>query len=129
MRSPFGWIRNTKVKETEPRSDTSTSGGSGSLAKSKSNLPYDINSTSSSRGKERDDASWMYGNNDDEPGEDEDEDTRWSREMRNEFKAQDETLDEISGIMSNLKMQSNMMNDELERQKSSLDAVDEKVER
>lgn len=100
MRRPFGWIRGTKVKETEPTYTSSNSDNSSkrsqALYKVRSN-----NNSSSNLGSSHYDDDFRNGE-DDIDGDD--EDSQWRREVQNEFKQQDETLDEISGIMSNLKM-------------------------
>lgn len=115
MRSPFGWIRNPKIKESEPRhdDDVGSVGGSGELAKGKSR-DADGSTGSSNRGSHRRQGSgggsrrsgngnWVYDEDEDDE-DDDDPDKAFVNEMRKDFKAQDDALDEISGIMGNLKM-------------------------
>lgn len=144
MRSPFGWLTGGKIKEKEPKAaaeaeeigtkskskaedDTEAEGMRGRLRGQASGGA----SSSSSGRRAGGNSNWVYDQDgdDDEDEDGDDPDKAWVAEMRKDFKAQDDTLDEISGIMGNLKMQGNLMSEELERQKSVLDTLDTKVEK
>lgn len=126
MRKPFGWLRGTKVKEDAPKYTTKSEEKilEEKEIADKRRTKYKAESLGRSRNSEN--GNWVYDT--DEVGEDEDETDAWRREVERDFKAQDETLGEISDIMTTLKEQSAAMGDELDRQKVSLDELDNKVD-